>query len=380
MIPRCVIAFGILVSAVLGVAWQRGQVPNRPWRNPTLLAFKGRICPPCDAYVGAYYDHRNPWFREQIKQRWHLYSFYADQRPDLVRLYRVTQTPTYIVIDTNGRELRRVVGFTSPQQLIGELTRAQQQISQPSSAEPQCEDGVCPVPVDPPKEVSDMLRANESLQKKMRQQTDLIDILKREALQNRNRHDSVVSELQAQINALQERAKPPDPGNAGRELSDGGAANGVGALPIGPDDSSASISAEILERVTEPDNLSKWARIALTIAAPEVAIPGSLGLTAAGLAFRWWRKRRKGDPATKPDAFPAEDHLPLPRNLDEARELLRLRQKEGRHAIHDGLYGALADAELEKLIEAGDTTALKLRDTLQQRMNQIAPLSTHPED
>ena len=81
-------------------------------------------------------------------------------------------------------------------------------------------------------------------------------------------------------------------------------------------------------------------------------------------------------------AFPlvqqVEATLPLPRKLDEARQLLQLVNAEGRNTVHDGLFGLLADAELEKLVEAGDPTAIKLRSEIHKRLNEIAPLSTDP--
>lgn len=101
---------------------------------------------------------------------------------------------------------------------------------------------------------------------------------------------------------------------------------------------------------------------------------------AAFKLFSYLRKRKRGARAETPaqEVFqPSEESLPLQRNLDEARQLLRLDEKNGRHPVHDALFGTFAEAELEHLISEGDQTAVKLRDKLNQRMNETAPLSTN---
>lgn len=65
----------------------------------------------------------------------------------------------------------------------------------------------------------------------------------------------------------------------------------------------ADISAEIPEGSGAPSTSGKWLSVlawagkaALTVAAPEVAIPGSVLLTTAGVAASWIRKRRRPAP------------------------------------------------------------------------------------
>ena len=77
--------------------------------------------------------------------------------------------------------------------------------------------------------------------------------------------------------------------------------------------------------------------------------------------------------------------MPLPRELDEAGELLRLRHREGRVAALDALRGMVLDDELERLAAdsphgSGDAAAAaRLRTLVDDRVRQIAPLSVRRE-
>lgn len=395
MIQRLAIPFLVLIATLGSVCFQ--AAPQRPDPRPVLLAFKAPNCRPCIDYVNAYYDRRTSWFRDSIQRNFRLASFFGAQRPDLVQRYRVDRAPTFIVIDRTGRELRRVVGFPGPRELIEELTTRTRPAAERQQLQPeQCEDGVCRVPETVPADPDPRLvEVNDQLRQQIEQQAGRINDLTADNREAGERFKDILERLHELRQARQQKNdpqhaddQPPDSGDSGRELPAGGAADGVGSiLP----DGLPGISPEIpkpstgLWKTVVRHGIGLAVDFGLTQAQSEVLVPIVAGLGPAGaavavgiMAFKWYRRRKqKGEQAGRPDPF---RNLPLPRDLDEARELLRLREKEGRHAIHDGLFGALADAELEKLIEAGDQTALKLRDTLQQRLNDIAPLSSKPEE
>lgn len=71
--------------------------------------------------------------------------------------------------------------------------------------------------------------------------------------------------------------------------------------------------------------------------------------------------------------------VPFPRELDEARELLELRQSEGRVAVLDALRGLFLDDELQKVEGSSNPLevqlAKRLRDAIDTRVAEIAPLS-----
>jgi hypothetical protein len=120
------------------------------------------------------------------------------------------------------------------------------------------------------------------------------------------------------------------------------------------------------------------------------AATGGVGGIALALALALVRRRlakRRGSrtqspstsnrPATGGAAGPP---APFPRELDEAGELVALRQSEGRVAVLDALRGMFLDDELEKLTTSNDasarTIAQQLREAIDRRVDAVAPLST----
>ncbi len=107
----------------------------------------------------------------------------------------------------------------------------------------------------------------------------------------------------------------------------------------------------------------------------------STGVGAAGVAGIWLLKKLL---ARKPRPAPRQSEVagkaPFPRQLDEARELLEIRQSEGRVGVLDQLRGMFLDDEVEKLLETvqGDQqTLLKdLMNRIDSQVDQIAPLAT----
>lgn len=72
--------------------------------------------------------------------------------------------------------------------------------------------------------------------------------------------------------------------------------------------------------------------------------------------------------------------FPFPRELDEAGQLLKLRQSEGRVAVLDALRGMFLEDEIEKLKKSKDrsssTILEELMSAVDQRVDQVAPLSS----
>lgn len=50
-----------------------------------------------------------------------LLRFRSSKNPEKYLRFKVTETPTYIVIDTNGKESMRFTGYVSAEGLIGKL-------------------------------------------------------------------------------------------------------------------------------------------------------------------------------------------------------------------------------------------------------------------
>lgn len=81
------------------------------------------------------------------------------------------------------------------------------------------------------------------------------------------------------------------------------------------------------------------------------------------------------------DIDPPRANLPLPRDMDETRQLLELLQANGSVPALEALAGSLYKAEIEKLLHEGvspeaEKTLSGLVSTVLQRVNEIAPIST----
>ena len=87
---------------------------------------------------------------------------------------------------------------------------------------------------------------------------------------------------------------------------------------------------------------------------------------------------------TRPEKEVIEKRCPFPRELDEARQLLRLRESEGRVATLDALRGMLLDDTLNAWLEGADeqqrAIAMRLMANLDQRVAEIAPISTRYQE
>jgi hypothetical protein len=111
------------------------------------------------------------------------------------------------------------------------------------------------------------------------------------------------------------------------------------------------------------------------------AATGGIGGIAVSVLWSRWnrRNRRPPLPPTTTGGREAPPSIPFPRQLDEARQLLGLRQSEGRVAILDALRGMFLDDELDKLTRSDPSSKAimhRLREAIDQRVDEVAPLST----
>jgi hypothetical protein len=87
--------------------------------------------------------------------------------------------------------------------------------------------------------------------------------------------------------------------------------------------------------------------------------------------------------ARKEDERAHAVRAPFPRHLDEARELLELRQSEGRVAALDALRGMFLEDEVGKVISGSDpaeaNAARRLMNSINARVDEVAPLATKVE-
>jgi len=194
-----------------------------------------------------------------------------------------------------------------------------------------------------------------------------------------------------------ESEKPPDqPPSAELPAASEPPAGGDNPILNIPNAETAGELAHVTDRM---DRLARAVDVAIATArlAGYVGLGGSglggvaLLLPALGVFRRWRRNRRlfresaigEKQPARRdPDdagETPKSADAPLPRILDETRQLLQLRQQENRMAPLDALRGVLVDDELDHDIQGNDESraawAQDMKRRLDERVNEIAPLS-----
>ncbi len=106
---------------------------------------------------------------------------------------------------------------------------------------------------------------------------------------------------------------------------------------------------------------------------------GGVALTALFFLLRHRSEHRRATPPIEERSAPIA-RAPFPRKLDEASQLLAIRQSEGRLAVLDALRGLFLDAELERFeqskISEEASVARRLREAIDTRVSEVAPLTT----
>lgn len=384
----------VTFTGLTGVAFQTAQAPMI---RPTLLVLKSEHCPPCIAWVQAYDNVLDGRLRTSINGRFDLKANFASDRPDLVERYRVERFPTFIVLGRDCKELDRVVGFPGSLALWQQLTDGVNPYAQ--QATPQRNDQRPPRQPTTPRagsgasdvikrisDANDHLQAErECLQNSVEELRDQLSIAReasnttpppaepdprigrletaierlQQQLQNAERFlqqpvapDPRIAELQSELETLRQQSSEPSTDDLPDWLADE-------LQPAAPP--ATDISAEIPDDIESSSTAESWrswgrwaAGIGLTLLAPEVAVPGSIGLSALGFGINWYRKRSAAasleDSSEEKSAESVEDYeLPtLPfQDLDYAKTWAE-------HAMHEGRAPELAAREYAHYVNAFD--------------------------
>ncbi|BDZ66613.1 thioredoxin family protein [Methanobacterium ferruginis] len=67
---------------------------------------------------GTYTD---PQVQEKLTQNYVLVKVDVDNNPDLSSQYQAYSLPTMVILDANGNEINRIIGYQSPEQLINQI-------------------------------------------------------------------------------------------------------------------------------------------------------------------------------------------------------------------------------------------------------------------
>lgn len=270
MIPRLLIASAILTTTLTGVAMNAARQ-----ERPSLLYFRSAACPPCQQFDDDTTDRRgrDTPFMIALRREFRIVPSYLDvKHPDEFRRWNVTRTPTWLVIDSHGRELVRVSGYGGPHELWKQLT---------------CRDGVCvplprvnsqpapsttdPAPRPPVRSVADgeLLRRISESNRRLEHERDSLQAAVRQL------HDQIAALKRHRVE--QQPPPPPAPPKISAETSD---------EPTQPEIETDALSSSW-------KSVGLWcARTAVTLGAPHIALPGAAVLTAVGIGVSWLRRRR----------------------------------------------------------------------------------------
>ena len=304
-------------------AGTRCDCVNCPWHRkptvnsrPTLTIWTARWCPPCQQF------HRDlanqPGFRSRLESRFQLIIRDVDQSPALATPQSIRSVP---VFETPGR---RVEGYLGADWLLKQLG-LEESVTPPVTLpeiprEPVLPRLIAPLPVPPP-------------------------VLPRE------------TPLTIPLAPAHIAPVPP-------------------VVTAGP----ASVWSRILGLA--PVAISVLTSLGVL---GGTAVTGGVGGVALMLLLKILQRRAtRGSQGKSPVAeggvaVPTA-RAPFPRQLDEAGELLGLRQSEGRVATLDALRGMFLDDEFDKLTADSDPqmTALiqRIRTAVNTRVDEVAPLTT----
>ncbi|MEZ6058472.1 MAG: thioredoxin family protein [Planctomycetaceae bacterium] len=317
---------------------------HSPSSRPKLTIYTSQWCPPCRKFWTDFQN--NPSFRQQLTSRYELIAIDTDRFPEFARQQRVESVPLF---DLAGS---RITGYLNQTDLLQQLDAlAPPPPSPPSIRESPAETAVTPTPPAPPASFITPPTATAP--------TTIPPILPTPPTTPSPKSPP--------------QKPPPNP-----TLSP---SNGSRLLALLP---------------------TVWTALEWFGIVGGSAATGGIG--GIVISFLWRRLRRRisqsprnaqrhpntkstRPPLVTPDDVeiggPSFSQAPFPRELDEAGELLRLRQSEGRVAALDALRGMFLDDEFEKLAQSSNpqeaSIIQSLRTRINQRVDEVAPLSTRSE-
>ena len=314
--------------------------PANQHSKPTLTIWSATWCGPCQRF-------RNdmatlPRFRQQLESRYQIVSRDIARSSQAAQLANIATVPTF---ETYGR---RVTGYLGPDWLLQQLGI-----------------GTIPAPLAPSKTVPD-----DSLIKPPTQPTE----------------QNVTPPLR-DLDITSHPAPVTPPPNQSPEP--------ISTPKVVPAHIELPTTAPPSPIIMQPS----WGRIlelvptALTVLSTVgviggTAATGGVGGVALMILLKLLKRRatRSAQGKVSPNDSLAEGgaahsvRAPFPRQLDEAGELLELRQSEGRVATLDTLRGMFLDDELEKLKGDSDpqVAALvrRINEAVDSRVDEVAPLTT----
>ncbi len=304
LIAMAIIAVLFLFLPLVAFAQQRSK--------PTLFIVHADWCPPCRVFDTTF--TRNEEFQTALRRAAELRELdwdKPDERAYAIKHLKVDQIPAYVLV-RDGRVVSKHIGFTSSltpaavdeaiRELMDTLNIEWPPARSAAKAAPRPDPRPSPSPARPPGPMVDR-EARDSIAKLASQSKELTEDVRE--LQNqvtesnkasRTQLESISQNLQKSIESTRTSTREELQTIIRERIADSGSPAQI--------QGTADISTEISSDKSAPGpTASKWmavlskaGRLGLWLLGPEVAIPGSIGLTVAGLGLRWLMKRRKPKP------------------------------------------------------------------------------------
>jgi thiol-disulfide isomerase/thioredoxin len=281
--------------------------------KPVLFIVHADWCPPCRVFDKTFSADEE--FQTALRRAATLKELDWDKPADrdyAIRWLKADRVPTYVLV-RDGRVVARHVGFTASigpaaiEEAIREMMSrlniewppAREQARPAPRAEPRVEprsvgptidqgarDAIRNLSSEVTESTKSLRSQIESSSKESRTQLQTISETLQKSIESTR--TSTREELQTIIRERIQAATGPNNSKATPDIST--------EIPGARSETTPSESAA-------GPVASKWLRVlawagktGLAIAAPEIAIPGSIGLTVAGLGLRWLMKRKKPKP------------------------------------------------------------------------------------
>lgn len=328
MILRRLISMAVMAIVFLAVSIATAQQPGKP----TLWIVHADWCPPCRVFDKTFSE--NDDFQTALRRAANLRELDWDKPADrayAINTLKVDRVPTYVLV-RNGMMVSRHVGFTSSAAPAAVKEAMHELMDRLNIAWPPARSEAAPRPA--PRPAPQPARPAEPLID--REARDGITKLSTQSKQLAETQEQTARRVEAIGADLQKiRSEVSESTNALRSQIESGSRESRTQLESISQSLQKSIESTrsstreelqtiIRERIeadhnTEPatdisteipreesapgPTASKWLRVlawagktGLAIAAPEVAIPGSIGLTVAGLGLRWLMRRKTPKP------------------------------------------------------------------------------------
>lgn len=285
------------------LCWLLASTVVLGYEKPTLIIVKQPYCPPCKVFDEIYRIDEEVRFALNRGFTLRQLDLSIPSQREEAKRYGVDRAPVFLVL-RGGKVVSTSIGF-SPTMQVQSVNKALRDLMDdlgvewPPSREEPATGPKLPADSGPklPAPQQQGPQIDQIARERINQLNVQQDLIRREVGEVRSSVTQSAAELKAQLDRDAQRAK---------EQLDGitKAIHGATGLTQTP----PVVPSTKPEEIVEPENTpgptaSKWlklfawvAKTGVAVAAPEIAIPGSLGLGVLGFGLRWLLKKKEPQP------------------------------------------------------------------------------------